>query len=191
MQCVERPELAFLVVGPHEFFADYEVYLGDDTAKEMALQKPEEAAVLALVSIQEGKAVTANLVGPVVVNTRTRRGKQIVLDNDQYTTRHTLCTLAPAPRPRRPRKRQGSDAYPYPAGRSKHQDRRRRRIDRDPDQRRSGPPRDRRAPHACACIAPNCWNRSSPRTCARPPPRPSSARSEPDLPDPQETEKKS
>jgi flagellar assembly factor FliW len=94
MQSVERPELAFLVVGPHEFFADYEVFLGDETAAEMALEKPEEAAVLALVSVQEDQAVTANLVGPVVVNTRTGRGRQIVLDTDQYTTRHRLCTLA-------------------------------------------------------------------------------------------------
>ncbi len=94
MQSVERPELAFLVVGPHEFFRDYEVFLGDEAAAEMALEKPEDAAVLALVSIQEDQAVTANLMGPVVVNTRTGRGRQIVLDNDKYTTRHRLCTLA-------------------------------------------------------------------------------------------------
>ena len=71
LQSVERPELAFLVVGPHEFFPDYEVLLGDETARDMALEKPEEAAILTLVSIQEDRAVTANLVGPVVVNTRT------------------------------------------------------------------------------------------------------------------------
>ncbi len=95
MQSVERPELAFLVVDPYEFFEEYEVHLSDALAAEMALDRPAEAAVLALLSIQEEKRVTANLLGPVVINTRTRRGKQVVLDDARYGTRHELL-LPPA-----------------------------------------------------------------------------------------------
>lgn len=95
LQSVARPELAFLVVNPHEFFPDYEVFLEDDAAAELGLEQPEEAAILALLSLQEDRSVTANLVGPIVVNTRTRQGLQVVLDADRYSTRHAL-TPAPA-----------------------------------------------------------------------------------------------
>lgn len=99
LQSVERPELAFLVISPHEFFPGYEVYLDDEAVAELGLARPEEAAILALLSIQEDKSVTANLVGPIVVNTRTRQGLQVVLDADRYSTRHALDArdLAPAP----------------------------------------------------------------------------------------------
>jgi len=90
LQSVERPGLAFLVVNPYEFFADYEVIIEDGVAEDMALERPEDAAVLSLVSIQEEGDLTANLVGPLVVNSRTGRGVQLVLDRECYSTRHSL-----------------------------------------------------------------------------------------------------
>ncbi len=96
LQSLEHPELAFLVINPHEFFADYEVELADDTARDMHLTEPGDAAVLALVSVQEERRLTANLLGPVVINTRTGRGRQVVLDSDHYTTRHPLGESKPA-----------------------------------------------------------------------------------------------
>jgi flagellar assembly factor FliW len=77
-------------VNPYEFFADYEVIIEDGVAEDMALERPEDAAVLSLVSIQEEGDLTANLVGPLVVNSRTGRGVQLVLDGECYSTRHSL-----------------------------------------------------------------------------------------------------
>ena len=34
--------------------------------------------------------LTANLIAPIVINARTRKGKQIVLDRSPYTTKHRL-----------------------------------------------------------------------------------------------------
>ena len=90
LQSAERPELAFLVVDPYDCFTGYEIDVEDAVADELELRGPEEAAVLALVSVQEGPSFTANLLGPVVINTRTGRGRQIVLDSERYTTRHEL-----------------------------------------------------------------------------------------------------
>jgi flagellar assembly factor FliW len=95
LQSVDEPGLAFLVVNPHDFFVDYELELSDELATAMELERPEEAAVLVLVSVQESRRLTANLVGPVVINTRTGRGRQLVLDSDCYTTRHLLGVAAP------------------------------------------------------------------------------------------------
>jgi len=95
LQSVDQPELAFMVVNPHEFFLDYEVDLGDELAAEMGLHCPEQAAVLVIVSVQERQRLTANLLGPVVINTQTGAGRQVVLDSECYTTRHLLAAAVP------------------------------------------------------------------------------------------------
>ena len=33
---------------------------------------------------------TANLLGPILVNIRTKRGKQIILDDGRYSTKHPI-----------------------------------------------------------------------------------------------------
>lgn len=92
LQSIDRGDLAFLVINPYDFFSDYEIYVADEVAEELKLNQPEEAGVLALVSIQEGKSLTANLIGPVVVNTRTGAGRQLVLENERYSTRHVIAS---------------------------------------------------------------------------------------------------
>jgi flagellar assembly factor FliW len=98
LQSVDRPDLAFLVVNPYEFFAGYEVLIEDDLAEEMALERPDDAAVLSLVSIQEEGELTANLLGPLVINSRTGRGVQLALNSDCYSTRHSLGKIEPKKR---------------------------------------------------------------------------------------------
>jgi flagellar assembly factor FliW len=37
--------------------------------------------------------ITANLLGPLVINPRTRRGRQLVLTESGYSTRHPVAQL--------------------------------------------------------------------------------------------------
>ena len=46
-------------------------------------------AILTLAG-NEIRDLTANLMAPIVVNAKTRRAKQIVLDRSPYTTKHRL-----------------------------------------------------------------------------------------------------
>ncbi len=91
LQSTTRPELTFLVVDPFQFMPEYE--LGLSTAEEdyLGLRDAGDTAVLALVTVGgDGTEVTANLVGPVVINTKSLIGMQVVLENDLYSTRHPL-----------------------------------------------------------------------------------------------------
>jgi len=91
LQCVDAPGLAFVVVNPYDFFADYEVELDDQEAAAIELRAPEDALILSLVTLGERAAeATANLVGPIVINARSRKAKQVVLANQAYTTKHRL-----------------------------------------------------------------------------------------------------
>lgn len=85
LQSTDRPELSFLVMVPAPFFPDYEPDIPDEDCVALGLVDPEDAQVLCLVTIQE-VSVTANLLGPLVLNVATRQARQVVLADHRLTT---------------------------------------------------------------------------------------------------------
>ena len=99
LQSVNDAALAFLSVDPHEFFPDYEIELSEADALPLRLGRAEDAAVLALLTVsRDRRAITANLVGPIVINTRTRSARQVVIDDPRYTPKHLIASLDGGPR---------------------------------------------------------------------------------------------
>ena len=92
LQSVKTPDLAFLMTMPHTFFPDYEVTIDDDVEHELALTSPDDVLIYTVLTLsgKEIRDLTANLIAPIVINARTRKGKQIVLDRSPYTTKHRL-----------------------------------------------------------------------------------------------------
>jgi flagellar assembly factor FliW len=84
LQSVDHPDVSFLAVVPTPFFPDYEPDLPEKDCLALELEDPGDAQVLCLVTI--GDEVTANLLGPVVVNVRNRVGRQVVLAHQDLTT---------------------------------------------------------------------------------------------------------
>ena len=75
-------EREFLII-PYEEGSPY-VFL-------QSLKTPDLAFLMILtLSGTEIRDLTANLMAPIVVNAKTRRAKQIVLDRSPYTTKHRL-----------------------------------------------------------------------------------------------------
>lgn len=90
-QSVEEPGLAFVVVDPAAYFDGYEVEISDSDVERLGLADAADAVVLTIVTIRDGGAViTANLAAPIVINSKNNIGAQVVLQNELYTTRHTL-----------------------------------------------------------------------------------------------------
>jgi flagellar assembly factor FliW len=95
LQSVDDPELAFLAISAFRFFADYDVDLSEADAAGIDLAEPTDAEILALVTVSRSAdgtvdGITANLLGPVVINTRTAVGRQIVLAESPYSTREPV-----------------------------------------------------------------------------------------------------
>jgi flagellar assembly factor FliW len=98
MQVINEPGLAFVVSDPYDFYPDYELEVSDSDIAQLGIEKPEEVAVLVLLTFgPSGHGITANLVAPLVICTKTRKAKQIILQSDRYTTRHSLTADASAP----------------------------------------------------------------------------------------------
>lgn len=93
LQSVERPELAFVVMNPFFVMADYEFDIPEAVVKVLQLERPEEAAVFAVVKIPDDLSkMTVNLRAPIVINTRNKRATQVVLDDDRYSLKHPVAS---------------------------------------------------------------------------------------------------
>ncbi len=94
LQSVDEEDVAFLATSPFIFFPGYDLELGDEEQKSIEVEDPSQVEVLALLTIhragEQPESITANLLGPIVVNTESRRALQLVLDNPDYTTRVPL-----------------------------------------------------------------------------------------------------
>ena len=92
LQSLESPELAFVVINPALIVKDYNFEIPDDLEKELELKDPVEAEVLVLVTFRNDNgdkagSLTANLLGPLVVNVKNRQACQAVLDPKKYPVR--------------------------------------------------------------------------------------------------------
>ena len=86
LACLDVPGLRFVVCEPASVGTTYGPEL-----------RAEDAAVLVIVTVPgDGRPMTANLMAPLVVDGRTGRGRQVVLDGGCYSTRHPLPS-APGP----------------------------------------------------------------------------------------------
>lgn len=94
LQSCEVPELAFLVTRPWEFFPEYEIDVADEIQNEIGLSDPADSDIFLLLTVHRDEeqpvAFTANLLGPIVVNTESRQARQVVLDAKLYGTREPL-----------------------------------------------------------------------------------------------------
>ena len=90
----------FIAIEPGGIVPGYEPEIFDDDAEGLDLRSPAEAMVLNIVTLQRQNPVeaTANLIGPVIVNRRTRLGRQLVISNySRYSAHHALVEHAQAP----------------------------------------------------------------------------------------------
>ena len=101
LQCVEAPELAFVILDPAYFHPDYHITITTDALIEIQKQDDDELSVVTILTIpsDDPSAVTANLRGPLVMNHRTRLCKQLVLSEDLPTRFPLFASSAHTPVP--------------------------------------------------------------------------------------------
>jgi flagellar assembly factor FliW len=93
LQSVEDPDLAFVVTDPALFVPEYAVQIRPEQMEALALKDLSDAQVFVIVN-KVDQDLTGNLQGPLVVNTLSRRGEQMVLAEKKWTTRHPLMKVA-------------------------------------------------------------------------------------------------
>jgi flagellar assembly factor FliW len=92
MQAVGRPELAFVVCDPRMFVPEYRITIKPEDLAQVGLEDTAGAQVFVIVN-KVDDMLTGNLQGPLVINVATRVGRQLVLSDKKFTTRHPLMRL--------------------------------------------------------------------------------------------------
>jgi len=83
--------ISLLVADPALVCAEYCIDLSDEDATELGITAADDACVLVvLVAHEKPGHITANLLGPLVVNRRTGKAKQLVLSDSGYSARHPV-----------------------------------------------------------------------------------------------------
>lgn len=95
LRSLDDPDVRFLVLPPAPFFPDYAPEIADDWADQLELTSAEDALLLLVVTPGASAAdATVNLLAPLVVNVRTRRAAQVLLDDDSLSLRASLRSAA-------------------------------------------------------------------------------------------------
>jgi flagellar assembly factor FliW len=89
--CVDGTRLRFALINPMLFRPDYSPKMVKEQLVELSIEKPDDILLYAIVTIRNNPAEsTANLVGPIVINKRARLGKQVIVDDDRYSTQEPI-----------------------------------------------------------------------------------------------------
>ncbi len=91
LQSLDHPNVAFPVLEPKVFRLDYAARLSAQELRELKLQNVNQSAVLSILTIPEDVAqMTANLKAPLVLNLKEQIGKQVVLQENEYSVKHLM-----------------------------------------------------------------------------------------------------
>ena len=93
LQCVDRPEVAFLVVEPEQILLSYGLEIPEPVLAFLGWQKetgdPQDVIVFVILTVEDSN-LSANLRAPVVVNVENRRAQQMTLDDPDIPFRHPV-----------------------------------------------------------------------------------------------------
>ena len=88
---VDNPSVAFVILNPMSIWTDYAPQIGPDDLHGLDLAREEDLELYCIVTLSsDPQHVTANLKGPVAINTGNMTARQIILVDDKYTTKHSL-----------------------------------------------------------------------------------------------------
>lgn len=85
LQCLDDTDLRFLVVPPTVFYPDYAPVVSDQVVEDLQIADASDVLLLVLLTAPDGLATaTVNLRAPLVINVRTRRAAQVVLEDQDH-----------------------------------------------------------------------------------------------------------
>ena len=90
-QSLDDPELAFVIINPLLFKPDYQVN-SEAVLGEMEWPADSKFDLFVIVTIPKGRpqGMTANLIGPILVNLNTKEAVQMIIANTSYTHKYPL-----------------------------------------------------------------------------------------------------
>jgi flagellar assembly factor FliW len=91
LQAEDHPELAFLLVNPRIFKEDYKLLVKDADLESINCETKDDLLDFAIVTVPDDHSkISANLMGPIIINKRTKTAKQVISENEEYGVKHYI-----------------------------------------------------------------------------------------------------
>jgi flagellar assembly factor FliW len=92
LQSIEDGDLAFVVMNPRLVKADYSLDVDENVMKEIEAMQETDLEVVCIVTIPRNNpsGMTINLLGPIIINAKSRSAMQIICDKQSYSHQHPV-----------------------------------------------------------------------------------------------------
>jgi flagellar assembly factor FliW len=91
LQSLDDGSIAFVLINPLLFKPEYTVEVSEAEVADLEIKDEKDAVISVIVTMPSNpQNMTANLKAPLVFNLKNRKGRQIILNNQEYTTRHNI-----------------------------------------------------------------------------------------------------
>ncbi|MCH5266043.1 MAG: flagellar assembly protein FliW [Lachnospiraceae bacterium] len=98
-QSVEEPWLAMPVIKPWIVKEDYNPIVEDELLSHIGELTEENLVILLTMNVPENlKEMSVNLKAPIIINSDTRKGAQIAVENEDYEVKYKIYDLLKARR---------------------------------------------------------------------------------------------
>lgn len=90
LQSMDEPEMAFPVMRPELVMPEYNPTVNDEVLEPLGTMTDENIFVVAtLTAVADVKKNSVNLKAPIIINTETRKGCQIIVEDD-YPVKYNI-----------------------------------------------------------------------------------------------------
>lgn len=94
LQSIKSVNTAFIVTNPYHVYQDYSVNLDDQILEFLQINNDKEVVVLTIVTLKKPfDRSTINLKAPIIINAASKRGKQYILNGNNYSTKASIAPI--------------------------------------------------------------------------------------------------
>ncbi|MDD5745960.1 MAG: flagellar assembly protein FliW [Candidatus Omnitrophica bacterium] len=91
LQSKHNADLSFIVIDPREFKPDYVPQISEADKTVLRVKSVDECRCFAIVAVPEDSdRISANLLAPVFINRKENIGKQVILQDQDYSVQHLI-----------------------------------------------------------------------------------------------------
>jgi flagellar assembly factor FliW len=91
LQSTNTKEVAFILADPFTLLPQYEFDLPEEVLEKLDIKSDKDIAAFTILTVREPfEETTANLQAPVIINQTKKAGKQVILTNTSYLTKHKI-----------------------------------------------------------------------------------------------------
>ncbi|MFJ7932825.1 flagellar assembly protein FliW [Sporosarcina sp. NPDC096371] len=97
LQSTTIPDIAFIVANPYTIVDDYSFNIDEPTIDLLEIDNEQDVFVLGVLSLKEPfETSTINLQAPLIFQSNTNKAKQMILNDNTFSMRHSIGTQVTA-----------------------------------------------------------------------------------------------